>query len=306
MLVVARKFNDIFYAMTTSEWTEAKKRTLLIITDKLRKEDYPELEAFDEVYCLKSDFNSIHAIPSLILRLKKLLSKIDFSTVLISNIAIVANKYILSNPKCENAILLEDGIMNYKNFKESQSSSKTLIMKLLKISNERIQKKITKTYLLDPLTGYYFFGKKVKLQLSNLCNINRGNMNLEGKRIFIGQPLYLAYVGNTITVEEYSNRVNEIIHQYFIDYYVPHTMSSEDEAIDCEKFDIGEHSITFEVLSALYNLEFYSISSSVLYSTKIVNPRTKCHMIIIPEVPKIPDSNILYNYVDDIINLKEV
>lgn len=300
LLVVARKFNDIFYAMSTSEWTDATRKTLLIITDKLRKEDYPELEAFDEVCCVQSDFTSISAIPSLILKLRKTLKKLDFTTVTISNIAIVANKYILNSRKCKSIILLEDGIMNYRKFKESQSASKSFMMNLLGISNENIQKKILKTYLLDPSTGNYFFGEKVKLHLRNLSNINKENLNLDGKRFFIGQPLYLLYVGNNITVEEYNKRVNEIIRKYQIHFYVPHTMSSNAESIDCDKFDIGEHHITFEVISALYNLEFYSISSSVLYSTKIVNPQTKCHMIIIPEIPKISDDNILYRYVDDI------
>ena len=35
ILVVARKYNDIFYAISTSEWSQCSKHYLLMITDRL-------------------------------------------------------------------------------------------------------------------------------------------------------------------------------------------------------------------------------------------------------------------------------
>ena len=41
ILVVARKYNDIFYAISTSEWSQCSKHYLLMITDRLDQNEYP-------------------------------------------------------------------------------------------------------------------------------------------------------------------------------------------------------------------------------------------------------------------------
>lgn len=47
ILVVARKYNDIFYAISTSEWSQCSKHYLLMITDRLDQNEYPMQHLFD-------------------------------------------------------------------------------------------------------------------------------------------------------------------------------------------------------------------------------------------------------------------
>lgn len=306
LLVVARKFNDIYYALSMPDWNTYNHKVLIIITNKLLQEDYPMQNYFNKVYCLK-ETKGIRSIIWLLIRLKIILSRLAFDTVSISNIAIVANKFIVSQNKCKNVILLEDGLMNYYNFKSSTAKNKLLLMKLLGVSDKNIEQKIVKTYLLEPDAAKFYYGDKVKLDLNSslfLKNLYL-DIDLNGKKIFIGQPLYLSYVGLSLTVETYCQRVNEIIKKYKIDYYVPHTMSDKNETIDCMILDTSQTKTTFEVIASIFSPQFYSISSSVLYTTKIINPKIKSIMVRIPEVPKVSNDSILYKYIDNIISLTE-
>lgn len=304
LLIVAKKYNDIYYALSLSEWQQCRKKTLLIVTKKLSQANYPMQELFDEVYCVQSYDGSLGIFQTLI-ELKRLLPRIIFDTVILSNISIVANKYILINPKCKQAILVEDGYMNYYDFKEPDNMRKRLLMNLFGIKQESVVSKIKKTYLLKPECAEYFFGDKCSLKIdtnlfaSKLVSIP----NLQRKKIFIGQPLYHNYTGNSITVEQYNQEINSVIKKFDIDYYVPHTMADPNEKINCEVFDVGVYKCTFEVLASMFDLTFYSVSSTVLYSSKLVNPKCRSVMVQIPNVDKLPSDNILYKFSDEVVAL---
>lgn len=56
ILVVARKYNDIFYAISTSEWSQCSKHYLLMITDRLDQNEYPMQHLFDKVWSVHAEY----------------------------------------------------------------------------------------------------------------------------------------------------------------------------------------------------------------------------------------------------------
>lgn len=304
ILVIAKKYNDIYYAVSLPEWKRSCRKSLVIITQKLALSNYPMQDLFDEVHCITPRSGSLGILQTL-LDLKFLLPKIDFNTVILSNISLVSNKYILSYKKCIQAILIEDGYMNYYKFKEPDNTPKRILMLLFGIRPKDVTSKITKTYLLKPEIAEYYFGEKCQLKIAtDLFKSKLGKIpDLQRKKIFIGQPLYHSYTGNSITLEQYNNSINKVIQIYDIDYYVPHTMSDTNELINCEKLDIGLIKCTFEILASMYDIDFYSVSSTILYSSKIVNPKCKSVMVQIPNVKELPKDNIMYKYADKIVQI---
>ncbi|WP_106813081.1 glycosyltransferase family 52 [Prevotella merdae] len=304
ILVIAKKYNDIYYAISLPEWKRSSRKSLIVITQKLALSNYPMQDLFDEVHCITPRSGSLGILQTL-LDLKFLLPKINFDTVVLSNISLVSNKYILSYKRCRQSILIEDGYMNYYKFKEPDSIPKRFLMQLFGIKQIDVTSKIIKTYLLKPKIAEYFFGEKCQLRIAiDLFKSKLGEIpNLQGKKIFVGQPLYHSYTGNSITLEQYNKSINKVIKKYDIDYYVPHTMSDANEMINCKKLDIGLIKCTFEVLASMYDMEFYSVSSTILYSSKIVNPKCKSVMVQIPNVKELPKDNIMYKYADNIVQI---
>lgn len=304
LLVVAKKFNDIYYALSLPEWKNSEYKTLLIISDKLTVDDYPFTDLFDKVYYI-----NIKKGPLAILKilLKLIFLNIKYDSIILSNIAIVHNKFLISSKKCKKVLLIEDGYMNYYHFKESNRFAKRSLMKIFGINQKSVISKIKKTYLLKPDFAKYYFGKKCRLILDTKAfsaSISIKDIpNLNCKKIFIGQPLYLPFTGNDITIEQYNCIINDVIKKLNIDYYIPHTLADKKEHINCEIFDIGKYKCTFEILASIYDLEIYSISSTILYSSKVINPKCLSIMVQIPYVNKIPTDNMLYKFVDKVINL---
>lgn len=304
LLVIAKKFNDIFYAISTAEWKRSSFKTLLIVSDKLTVRDYPMTDMFNDIHYLQQE-KGIAGLLKINIEIKKLISKIDFNVVVLSNISIVANKLVLCSEKCKSAILVEDGLMNYYHFKEPNSFKKKVLMNLFGIRQNTVLSKIAKTYLLQPSEAKYSFGvlEQLKIDTELFKNTILQMPDIQGKKIFIGQPLYHSYTGNNLSVSEYNTIINKAISQFNIDFYVPHTMADSRENINCPKLDIGKYKITFEILASIFNLEFYSISSTVLYSTKIINSKGKSVMIKIPKIKSPSSDNIIYKYVDKIVQL---
>ena len=304
LLVVAHKFNDIYYAISLPEWADSARKTLIIVTNRLDQSNFPMQDMFDEIHCIKSGRGSKGVLKTLI-ELKILLHSIDFGTLILSNISLVSSKVIISSPRCKQVILIEDGYMNYYRFKEQNNVSKRILMMLFGIKQKFVISKVCETYLLKPEIAEYYYGERKRLTIATeLFKSRLGKFpSLQGKKIFVGQPLYHSYTGNSITVEQYNGLVNKAIRMFGIDYYVPHTMADSNENISCEKLDIGQFKCTFEVLASMFNMEFYSVSSSVLYSSKIVNPQCKCIMVQIPNIKEISPDSILYKYVDDIVRI---
>ena len=98
ILVVARKYNDIFYAISTSEWSQCSKHYLLMITDRLDQNEYPMQHLFDKVWSVHAELSHV-AILKQVFILSRILNQLDYNLVTISNIVTVANLYILNHTK---------------------------------------------------------------------------------------------------------------------------------------------------------------------------------------------------------------
>lgn len=298
MLILARKYNDIFYAISTDEWKKCSYHILIFITDRLNKGHYPLEELFNEIYSIQAD-GSYTNILYQIIKISCLLPKISFDYITTSNLALTANLYILSNSKTKRIILIEDGLMNYSDFCTSNALLKLMLMKILRINERKVQSKVIKSYMLCPSYATYYYGKLSPLVIDNslFSKVINTTIPIEGKSIFVGQPIYSK---RKITVAEYSKIVNDIIDKFNIDYYLPHTMSSKNEAINCASFDILKSKATLELYASMYTFKVYSFNSSVLYTTKILNPRMETFAIEIKDVVVVPKECII----DKVINNK--
>lgn len=143
ILVIAKKYNDIYYAVSLPEWKKCCHKSLVIITKKLARSNYPMQDLFDDVHCITPRYGFLGIFQTLF-ELKFLLPKIDFDTVVLSNVSLVSNKYVLSYKRCKQAILIEDGYMNYYQFKEPDNNPKKCLMQLFGIKQTIVTSKIKK------------------------------------------------------------------------------------------------------------------------------------------------------------------
>ena len=139
----------------------------------------------------------------------------------------------------------------------------------------------------------YYGGDAVRLRLSPTIIQNRIQLEIQGKKIFVGQRPY--HFGQ-MTLEAYCERVNKFVKKYHIDYYLPHAFADPRERIDCPILDIAKLQMTLEIMVLQYDFTVYSFSSSVLYSTRIINPRVKTYMVRIPELCGMSEVPILNKY----------
>lgn len=304
MLVLARKYNDIFYAISTDEWNQSNKHYLLMLTDRLDVDVYPMESLFDRVFTVHTNSN-IKAKITEIRRITEILNGLDYNIVTISNLAIVENLYVLSRKKSKEIILLEDGVMNYFAFVPSKRLSKRIAMILLGINEKKIHKKISYTYLLNPIEAKYYFGRKKSLTLKGRLFADHSQLNesLRGKSIFVGQDLYRY---GHMTIEEYSKIVNMVIEEKKIDYYLPHNMSTEGEKINCKVFNVIGSKATLEIYASVMDFTIYSFSSSVLYTTKLINPNIKTVAIKSCKNVLPASCNIIVSCVDEIIDVQSI
>ena len=101
ILVVARKYNDIFYAISTSEWSQCSKHYLLMITDRLDQNEYPMQHLFDKVWSVHAELSHV-AILKQVFILSRILNQLDYNLVTIlfalldlSNISLLWKKDFL-------------------------------------------------------------------------------------------------------------------------------------------------------------------------------------------------------------------
>lgn len=269
MLCVAFKYNDIFYAISTDEWQIASYRVLLIFeSSNLSK--FPCTDKFDKIIRIRYSPTFLGILSSII-KIKNEFNHIDFDFITLSNPVLLVNLYVLSITKCNCFILLEDGLMNYYNFISNNSLKKRILKKVLDVNEISLRNKFTKTYLLFPEASLFYYGNKQKLILSKYL-AKQSFFSIENKSIFVGQNLY-DY--GFVDIDKYNVIVNKIINKYNIDFYLPHPYHSSSEKIECPKLDIQESLLTLELLASLNNFTIYSFGSSVLYTTKCINPNVK-------------------------------
>lgn len=124
-------------------------------------------------------------------------------------------------------------------------------------------------------------------------------VDIQDKKIFVGQ---VPYRFGQMTLETYCERVNRLVKKYHIDYYLPHAFADSEEQVVCPILDIGKLRVTLEILASQYDYVIYSFGSSVLYSTRIINPRIKTYMVRIPELSRMPELPMLEKYCSGIVD----
>lgn len=300
LLVIARKFNDIFYALSTLEWNQANRRILAIFASDKFAERFPFQQKFDDVsvFCVSEDHFSHIAVLKAIRKEKK---RIQCDMVMLSNIVLVDNQYLIKMSGANRIFLLEDGLMNYYDFRPKSNRIKSWVQKILGINERMLFTNVAKTYLLAPELARFYNGKRCRLNLSS--GLSESNMQkalmLQGKKIFVGQCLYRF---NYMSLPLYNERINKIVKTYDIDYYLPHAFALEGEQIDCPILDIGNMQVTLELLASYTDFSIYSFCSSVLYTTRIINPKIKSYLIRIPELVDMSDTPVIKKYCNHIID----
>ena len=81
------------------------------------------------------------------------------------------------------------------------------------------------------------------------------------------------------------------------------TMSSKKENVVCQHIDMSSLQLTLEVLSSIYNMKIYSFSSSVLFTTKLINHKTETFAVTHPKVDTIKSDNMIYDYVNGFVSV---
>ena len=301
MLVIARKFNDVFYAMSTDEWSQVETHHLLIISGYLTKKDFPFVDAFDKVYVINGSTGSASVIYELY-KVFLLFRGKSYRYVTTCNLAHISHLFLLKLLNEVRTILLEDGLMNYFSFRTSQRLTKRVVKFLLGVDENRLLRKVYKTYILNPEDAIYYYGYPTRLNIDFSCFMNRLHFDIpiNNKRIFAGQPFYL---DGSMTIEEYSEIVNKIIEKFKIDYYLPHRTSSSSENIKCVLLDLSKYKVTLEVLASSFQFDVYGFSSSLLYSTKLIN--SNIHSFAIQQYGKVSKdaSKYILDHVDAIFSL---
>lgn len=300
LLVIARKFNDIFYSVSIPEWKLYGRRTLVIISNDEMKENFPMTGLFDDVIYFPAETKSVISLYRLIREIYSCSQRILSDTVVLSNPTMAINQYIISVSGCRDIIFVEDGLMNYYKYVPRKSLKKLVINRLLNLDSSSILSKIAKTYISSPSLAVYYFGQLSGLKINfDLIEKNiRPVDDLSGKRIFVGQDLYR---WGHCTVDEYNQLINRIIEKYDIDLYIPHAFASDAETVmGCQCFRIID--ATLEVLASKYDFEVFSFNSSVLFTTKIINPRIKSHAVVSSVLNDMSLPPILEQCCDDILN----
>lgn len=282
-LVLAHKYNDIYYAINTDEFESSTKKILLVFeSENLSRDFFPLKGEFDLHYFIEYESSGLGIISSLfaIFRIflgNSLTGNVDY--LFTSNIRLLVNQYVFRKSSPHSIILVEDGVMNYrKDVYVSRKKIKKIIQLFLGIKEKSIPPKIDKTYLNTPSEALYYFGKCEQLSLNN-CSIETSKLvkRLNNKIVFIGGNYY-DY--NFMSISKYNKIVNEVCERFNVDYYVPHHFSSQREDINSNILNINEYCLTFEMIANdLRNVTFISLGSSVLFTCKQINQSIETALI---------------------------
>ena len=293
LLVIGLKFNDVFYAMSTSEWHHAEHRILAVIA--ARRDfalQFHHMEGFDDTVVIDFERNDIGRFKTC-LQIKRYSKRLQCDTVMLSNPLLVITQYLIKVSRAREVICLEDGTLNYHTLHPSLSLIKPFVQRMLGLNERKLFNSVSRTYLLIPEMAKFYNGEPVRLQLSPELLSERITVDIRNKKIFVGQ---VPYHFGQMTLEAYCERVNKFVKKYNIDYYLPHAFADSGEQVDCPILDIEKLRITLEILALQYDFVIYSFGSSVLYSTRIINPRIKTYMVRISELSKIPALPLLEKY----------
>lgn len=277
LTTVAWKYNDIYYAISTPEFRNTSKSDRLLIyfaKNRLKGTLFPCVEYFDKVICLPwsdSQIKNLLYLPR-IYKLCRLCKSVCLS---LSNPYLAINMLLAKILHVSEIIVLEDGVMNYYPEKPNSYPLKNISMRILGISYDGMIAKVSTTYLWRPDLGVGCLGKVKGLNTDSPIdpkNIGEGIMSqLNDKSIFVDTPIYKG-VNSLITKNEYQQLINKIVNDYKIDYYLPHAFSDQDVAVSIPTLDIYSQQLTLEYLAMTCNFKVYSLVSTLLVSTRFVNP----------------------------------
>ncbi len=304
ILVVALKYNDILYALSTEEFEAAKEKKLLIIyANGKMPEKFPCQEFFTSV-CYFPYIDNFKKMYVNLYRAYKCRAYFESDCVSFSNPVLLITKLIFKYSKAARAIWLEDGLMNYYSLQDIKARNnqylKQIFQCVFRLPEIESIAKTSCTYLLQPDFAQSFMGEKHRIVLKPFVieRLSLDSLNfIDGKKIFVGQPLYDT---EKISIEEYNAKVNNIISRENIDYYVPHFLASSKEKINAPHIRLEAYNVTLEFIASKYTFEVYSISSTVLYSAKLLNPKIKSHVVNINGLAS--SRLIIKKIADEIIN----
>lgn len=298
LLIIARKFNDVFYAVSVPDWEKFNQHILIIVADNNLGKNFPLGKCFDKVLYLPQKKSKIINLLNAVVKINRLKSDLQCNAIALSNPTMAINQYLIKKANCNYVLFLEDGLMNYYDYSPRQTWQKRLICRILRINENDILSKISKTYISNTQLAKYYFGQPCQLHINFnhiLSNID-GVENFSDKRIFVGQDLY--HYGYC-SINEYNARVNSLLKKLKVDIYIPHAFASpEEEITGCDIRVIT--GATMEVLAAQQDFTIISFNSSVLFTTKNINPKIKT-IAIIPKGFNLLLPDIIRNSCDTII-----
>lgn len=291
LTVVAWKYNDIYYAMSTPEFRNTSKHERLLIyfaKNKLKNTQFPGVEHFENVICLPwsdSQIKNLLYLP----RIYKSCHLYRAKCLSLSNPYLTINMFLAKILHASEIIVLEDGLMNYYPKSPNSYPLKNLTMKILGVSYEEMIDRMSATYLWRPDLGATCWGEVRKLNAGSSItpkNIDEDIISaLSDKAIFVDTPIYKG-VNAVISKEEYQQLINRIINTYHIDYYLPHAFSDNDVTVNIPTLDIYSRQLTLEYLAMACNFKVYSLVSTLLVSTRFINPSIHTYFIDIDKFDK--------------------
>lgn len=303
ILVISFKFNEILYSLSTDEYKNAEVRKLLILyTGKNIPENYPLQDRFDEVKYIKYH-NLVKEQYHNIIELFRIREFLRADIVMTCNPILLAVKFIARLSHAKTAVWLEDGLMNYYPIKDIVMSSpqnlKHIVERLIGATDINKRKDIELiSYVLSPENAVSVWGKvkKIVFDPSEVKDLPIDKLSfLQGKKIFVGQDM-----SASISQGEYIELVNRVVKKYDIDYYLEHLFTVDVSGIKCKTISLNNYGITMEFIACKYDFEIYSIASTLLYSTKLLNPRIKSHMVRCKGCN--PDIHIINKCIDDVVD----
>src|SRR5690554_4358982 len=130
-VLIAHKFNDAFYGVFSDEYNLADKRFLIIVeAGFVNENNFPFKGRFDEVFVIsKYSKNSVLRYLFQIIKIKQVVGT-KSSIVAFSNPILIINQVFARLLKADSIILLEDGVMNYRNYIPSKSYFKSILQTL--------------------------------------------------------------------------------------------------------------------------------------------------------------------------------
>ncbi|WP_439238472.1 glycosyltransferase family 52 [Lonepinella sp. BR2919] len=269
-VVIAHKYNDILYSVETEEFKEGDYNILLIFKlHGYNVEDYPFLDKFNQIFTFDYDkINIKKNVLRFIIYLIKNRKFLRSNYVFISNPNLLYNKIFAKIIKPKGVILIEDGTLNYVSNKVDIPCLKRIFQYLCGIDNDILLDITKSTYLSLPDEATLYSGEKKKIVLPQELSLDlEDNIELlKGKKIFIGQNLYPKYCSEN----EYYNLVKRILKEYNIEYYIPHAYEYYDNQLDFVMTS-KIRKYTLEYIAQFTSFELYSLSSSVLLTTKFIN-----------------------------------